>query len=165
MRIPILIFTLHLCWPVAAVRAQEAGPIARVPLPPELGRVLTDYEAGWTAGNGAALAELFVEDGFVLPNGGPPVRGRAAIRQYYKGPGGPLALHAFAFATEGATGYIIGGFSRQEGQPDVGKFTLTLKKGSDGRWRIVSDMDNGNRPTSPRPSPSPSPAAASAPPR
>jgi ketosteroid isomerase-like protein len=161
MRIPILILALHLCGPGATTWAQEPAPVTRVRPPPELGRVLTDYEAGWTAGDAAALAELFVEDGFVLPNGGPPIRGRAAIRQYYKGPGGPLALHAFAFATEGATGYIIGGFSRQEGQPDIGKFTLTLRKGSDGRWRIVSDMDNGNRPSSPRPPPTPTaPTAA-----
>jgi ketosteroid isomerase-like protein len=118
-----------------------------VRLAPELARVLTDYEAAWRAGDGAALARLFDEDGFVLPNGAPPVRGRAAIGQYYKGPGGPLALRAFASATEGAVGYIIGGFARQEGGPDVGKFTLTLRKGADGRWLIFSDMDNGNRPS------------------
>ena len=158
MRIPILILALHLCVLAADARPQDAAPVPAVRLPPELGRVLTDYEAAWTAGDGAALAELFVEDGFVLPNGGPPVRGRAAIRQYYKGPGGPLALHAFAFATEGATGYIIGGFSRREGEPDVGKFTLALRKGSNGRWRIVSDMDNGNRPSSSRPHPAPTAA-------
>jgi ketosteroid isomerase-like protein len=129
---------------------------ASVRLPTELARVLTDYEAGWRGGNGAALAELFVEDGFVLPNGAPPVFGRSAIRKYYGGPGGALVLRAFAFATEGSTGYILGGFSRREGDPDVGKFTLTLRKGSDGRWRIVSDMDNGNR-RPPQPSPTPAP--------
>ena len=122
------------------------APLPSVPLPPELARVLTDYEAGWRAGDGGALSRLFAEDGFVLSNGAPPVRGRAAIQRYYKGPGGPLALRAFAFATEGPVGYIIGGFSRQEGQPDIGKFTLTLRKGGEGRWLIVSDMDNGNRP-------------------
>ena len=77
--------------------------------------------------------------------------GREAIQQYYKGPGGALVLRALAFATDGRAGYIIGAFSRQEGQPDVGKFTLTLRKDSDGRWLIMSDMDNGNR----RPQPSP----------
>jgi len=115
-----------------------------VQLPPELARVLTDYEKGWRAGDGKALAELFAEDGFVLPNGAPPVRGRASIERYYKGPGGPLVLRAFAYAVEGTAGYIVGGFSRQEGQPDVGKFTLTLRKGTEGRWLIFSDMDNGN---------------------
>jgi ketosteroid isomerase-like protein len=128
---------------------QQASPPQppSVPLSPELARVLTDYETAWRAGDGAALARLFDEDGFVLANGGPPVRGRAAIQQHYKGPGGPLALRAFAFATEGRVGYILGGFARQEGTPDIGKFTLTLRRGSDGHWLIVSDMDNGNRPS------------------
>lgn len=116
-----------------------------VQLPPELARVLTDYEAAWRSRDAAALARLFAEDGFVLPNGRPPVRGRAAIQQHYSGAGGPLALRAFAFATEGAVGYILGGFAREAGQPDVGKFTLTLRKGSDGQWLIVSDMDSPNQ--------------------
>jgi ketosteroid isomerase-like protein len=137
------------------------APPSSVRLPPELARVLTDYEAGWRAGDGAALAELFVEDGYVLPNGAPPVSGRAAIRKYYGGPGGALVLRAFAFATEGSTGYILGAFSRRVGEPDVGKFTLTLRKGADGQWRIVSDMDNGNRrPATPTPTPAPGPSGA-----
>ena len=121
-----------------------------VRLPPELARVLTDYETAWRAGDGGALAALFDEDGFLLPNGHAPVRGREAIRRYYSGPGGPLVLRAFAFATGGRVGYILGGFSRADGQPDVGKFTLTLRRRADGRWLIVSDMDSGNRPPAPR---------------
>jgi hypothetical protein len=73
------------------------------------------------------------------------VKGRAAIQRHYTGQGGPLALRALAFATDGAVGYIIGGFARQEGEPDIGKFTLTLRKGAGGTWLIVSDMDNSNR--------------------
>ena len=124
-----------------------AQPVKSIRLPPELSRVLTDYETAWRAGDGAALARLFDPDGFVLANGGPPVRGRDAIRRYYKGPGGPLVLRAFAFATEGRVGYILGGFARQAGQPDVGKFTLTLRADPDGRWLIASDMDNANGPS------------------
>jgi len=116
-----------------------------VKLPPALARVLTDYEAAWRSRDAVALARLFAEDGFVLPNGRPPVRSRAAIQQYYTGQGGPLALRAIAFAADGAVGYIIGGFARQEGEPDIGKFTLTLRKGDGGRWLIVSDMDSSNR--------------------
>ena len=146
-RTVVLAISVALWASVSAAAEPPAGTQAPgVKLPPELARVLTDYEAAWRAGDGAALARLFDADGFVLPSGGPAVRGRAAIQQYYHGPGGPLVLHAFASATEGAVGYIIGGFARHEGQPDVGKFTLTLRKGADGRWLIVSDMDNGNRP-------------------
>lgn|SRR5262245_49961263 len=125
---------------------ERAAVPPSVKLPPELARVLTDYEAGWRSGDGAALARLFDEDGFVLPNGDAPVQGRAAIQRYYKGPGNPLVLRAFSFATDGSVGYILGGFSKQEGQPDIGKFSLTLRKTGDGRWLIMSDMDNGNRP-------------------
>ena len=124
-----------------------AQPVESIRLPPELSRVLTDYETAWRAGDGAALALLFAPDGFVLANGGAPVRGRAAIQRYYKGPGGPLVLRAFAFATEGRVGYILGGFARRAGEPDVGKFTLTLRADADGRWLIASDMDNANGPS------------------
>jgi hypothetical protein len=47
-------------------------------------------------------------------------------------------------ATEGPVGYILGGYTSRKGEPDDGKFTLTLRQASDGRWLIFSDMDNGN---------------------
>jgi acetyl esterase/lipase len=74
----------------------------------------------------------------------PPLRGRAAIAEAYARSGGPLALRAIAFATDGALGYILGGFSRRAGEGDIGKFTLTLRRDASGRWLIVSDMDNDN---------------------
>jgi ketosteroid isomerase-like protein len=123
----------------------EPPQLPSVTLPPPLARVLSDYEAAWQARDAAALAALFAEDGFVLPNGAPPVRGRARIEKQYTGAGGPLALRALAFSTEGSIGYIIGGFAREKGQPDTGKFTLTLRQDPEGRWLIMSDMDNGNR--------------------
>ena len=116
-----------------------------IQLPPQLARVLTDYEVAWRNGDEDALANLFAEDGFVLPNGNPPVRGRDAIKMYYKDSQGPLALRALAYATGGSTGYIIGGYAKEAGAEDMGKFTLTLRKGKNGRWLIFSDMDNGNR--------------------
>ena len=131
-----------------AASGQQAGPPASQPsvkLPPELDRVLRDYESAWGAKDAARLAKLFVEDGYVLPGGSPPVKGRAAIETYYTGHGGPLFLRAFAFATEGKVGYILGGYTGTAGSPDEGKFTLTLRKASDGRWLIMSDMDNANR--------------------
>jgi len=105
--------------------------------------VLTDYEAAWQQKDARALAALFAEDGFVLSSGVPPVRGREAIEKHYTGQGGPLSLRAFAYSTDGSIGYIIGGFARQKGAPDIGKFTLTLRKSEEG-WLIRSDMDNGN---------------------
>lgn len=128
----------------AAAQATDVTPEPSVALPPALSRVLTDYEAAWTRRDAKALAALFAEDGFVLPSGHPPARGREAVQKHYTGQGGPLSLRAIAFATEGSIGFILGGFSRQKGEPDIGKFTLTLRKGADGRWLIFSDMDSAN---------------------
>ena len=150
MRIAILA-VVGMIAALAPAAGQDPAQEPSVKLSPELARVLTDYETAWRARDAAALARLFAEDGFVLPGGHPPVRGRAAIQQHYTGKGGPLRLRAIAFATEGPVGYIIGGYSGEEGKPDDGKFTLTLRKGSDGRWLIFSDMDNSNR----RPQPAP----------
>jgi ketosteroid isomerase-like protein len=127
------------------VLAQET--VAQEPtleLAAAVARVLTDYESAWSRRDAQALSSLFAEDGFVMPSGNPPVRGRAAIARFYEGHGGPLALRAIAFAEEGSVGFILGGFAREKGAPDDGKFTLTLRKSGDGRWLIFSDMDNGN---------------------
>ena len=128
--------------PGLVLAGQSSQP--SVDLPPELARVLRDYEVAWQSKDAKALAGLFAEDGFVLSSGVPAVRGRADIEKHYANGGGPLALRALAFATDGSLGYIIGGFARQRGEPDIGKFTLTLRKGPSGRWLIFSDMDNGN---------------------
>ncbi len=141
MRIATL--TIGLLLPMAA--ASGTPPEPTVALPPALARVLTDYEAAWSRKDATALAALFAEDGFVLPGGLPPVRGRAAIEKHYTGKGGPLALRAFAFAADGSVGYILGGFAGERGAADIGKFTLTLRKNRGGRWLILSDMDNGNQ--------------------
>lgn len=131
-----------------------APPLPSVELPPELDRVLRDYESAWTAKNGEALSRLFTEDGFVLPNGGPPARGRNAIRRTYAKAGGPLVLRALAFATEGPVGYVIGAYGRSAESGDTGKFVLALKRRADGRWMIAADIDNSSsRPMPPGPTP------------
>jgi ketosteroid isomerase-like protein len=130
-----------------AQMAQAPAPMPSVTLPPELDRVLRDYERHWKAGDAAALAALFTEDGFVMQANRQPVRGRAAIQQAYTGPaGGDLRLRALAFQTADSIGYIIGAYGYGDDRPDVGKFTLTLRRGPDRRWLIASDMDNGNAP-------------------
>lgn len=121
-----------------------ATEVPSVELPPALARVLTDYENAWRDQDPTALAALFTEDGFVLSGGVPPIRGRVAIEKHYAGRGGALSLRAFAFATDGSAGYIIGGYAQNKGEPDSGKFTLTLRKQARGRWLIMSDMDNAN---------------------
>ncbi len=121
-----------------------------VTLPPELDRVLRDYERAWQAGDAAALAALFAEDGFILQSNRPPVRGRKAIQAAYEGgSGGPLRLRALAFHAEATTGYIVGAYGYGDGPGDTGKFTLTLRRTPGQPWLIFSDMDNQNAPPKP----------------
>jgi ketosteroid isomerase-like protein len=130
---------------LAAAYRDGARPVPAVPtvaLPPDLERVLRDYERAWQARDAAGLAALFAADGFVLSNNRPAVRGRAAIQAHYASAGGPLALRAQAFAGDGKTGYIIGAWARAAGQADAGKFVLALRRGADGRWLIAADIDN-----------------------
>ncbi|HEX2455000.1 MAG TPA: DUF4440 domain-containing protein [Vicinamibacterales bacterium] len=122
------------------LQAPSMPPQPSVTLPPDLARVLTDYEAAWAARDAAALARLFADNRVVVPNACPPVKGRAAVQQCYTGSGGALSLRAVAFGTDGSLGYIIGAYTQQKGQPDGGKFTLTLLK-EEGRWLILADMD------------------------
>ena len=147
--------------PTSPPPAPESGPpLPSVILPAELDRVLRDYEKAWQAHDADALAELFAEDGFVMASGRAPVRGRGAIRAAYANAGGQLSLRALAFSTVGDAGYIIGAFGRQPGNADTGKFVLALKRGDGGRWLIMADMDNSNRPWTPPPVP-PAPASSS----
>ena len=136
---------------VPVIAQQPAAPLSislpDVPLPAALDRVLRDYEQAWRTGDAKALARLFTEDGFILQNNQPPVRGRAAIEAAYAGQGSsPLRLRALAYAAEESTGYIIGAYTYGNNAGDTGKFTLTLKRVAGGPWMIFSDMDNTNAP-------------------
>ena len=133
--------------------SDAAAPLPSVTLPPELDRVLRDYEGAWRARDAKALSELFAEDGFVLANGRPPVRGRAAIRAGYEGAGGPLVLRAYAFATAGDVGYILGGYSgspRSSSWAKAGssggtraRASATASAGKAGRWLGMDESSVG----------------------
>lgn len=125
--------------------AQGDSPLPSVTLPPELDRVLRDYERAWRARDAAGLAALFAADGFVLSDGIRPVRGRADIERRYSGQGGALSLRAIAYSTADSVGYIIGLFAPEAGARDVGKFVLALRRPPGGAWEIAADMDNGIR--------------------
>ena len=148
MRSAVTCLAFAFLCPLPAQSQEPASAQPSVQLPPALDRVLRDYETRFRIG-GDTLAALFADDGFVLPTGQPPIRGRANIARYYSRAGGPLALRAIAYDTEGDVGFILGGYAFGADPADIGKFTLTLRKGADGRWLIFSDMDNTNR----RPSP------------
>ena len=125
-----------------------AAELPNIVLPPELDRVLRDYERAWSTGDAAALALLFADDGFVLQSNRAPIRGRQAIQAAYEGQGGsPLRLRPLAFAVEGTVGFIIGAYGYDNMPGVTGKFTVTLRRAPGEPWLIFSDMDNAGVPS------------------
>lgn len=145
MRIACLIICSIAAFSSATVAQAPPTPLPSIALPPELDRVLRDYERGWRAGDEKGLAELFTEDGFV-PTGGGWVRGRDRIRRTYEDSKGDLQLRAIAYAVGDSVGYIIGAYGYGDGAQDRGKFVLALRRAPDGPWLIAADIDQSNRP-------------------
>jgi ketosteroid isomerase-like protein len=125
------------------VQAQAPAPLPTVDLPPELNRVLRDYERHWKANDGAALSDLFTDDGFI--NRGGWIRGRDAIRAAYARSGGDLRLRAVGYAAGDTVGYIVGGYRYGDASTDGGKFVLALRRAPRGDWKIAADLDAANR--------------------
>jgi len=147
--IALLVLALSACRPAQPSAEQGSRPpvtagMPAVPLPPELDRVLRDYEQQWRAKNASGLAALFTPDGFVLPNNEPPARGTASIEKAYAGNGGPLTLAALAYAVDDTVGYIVGTYGGTDVTRHSGKYVLTLRRAPGGPWLIAADMDNGN---------------------
>jgi hypothetical protein len=130
--------------PRVSVQAATLLQLPSVELPQELDRVLRDYERHWKASNGAALSDLFTEDGFIAR--GPWIRGRDTIRAAYAtSSGGDLRLRAVGFATGDTVGYIVGGYRYGESATDGGKFILALRRAPRGDWKIAADLDAAAR--------------------
>lgn len=131
----------------AQVTVDSYVPLPTIALPPELDRVLRDYERAWQAGDETALAALFTEDGFVPTRFG-WVRGRPGIRSVYESSQGALRLRAIAFAVEDTVGYIVGAYNYADppAEIDGGKFVLVLRREPGARWLIAADLDGANRP-------------------
>jgi ketosteroid isomerase-like protein len=120
--------------------AQAPAQLPSVDLPPDLNRVIRDYETHWKGRDGAALSELFTDDGFIAR--GPWIRGRDAIRAAYAtSSGGDLRLRAVGYATGDTVGYIVGAFRYGESPNDGGKFILALRRAPGGQWKIAADLD------------------------
>ena len=150
MKTIALLVLLAACRPAdrpPAAGEPDAPVTANMPaiaLPPELDRVLRDYEREWRANDAPKLAALFTPDGFVLPSSEPPARGTAGIVQAYTGRGGPLTLAALAYAVDDTVGYIVGTYGGPDVATHTGKYLLALRRAAGGRWLIAADMDNGN---------------------
>lgn len=137
---PIAEHHAHLVSPAAAALHTET-PLATVELPAELNRLLADRAARWN--DAKALAELYTEDAYVLDSDGPTwLRGREDVAGYLSGLFARAhSVTPVAFGIDGAAGHIVGYYTRPDGASTryFGHVQLSVRKGSDGTWRIAAE--------------------------
>ncbi len=113
------------------------------------------YRAATLKGDTAGILRLYTDDAVEMGPGSPPVKGRAAIEQYYRQQmSGPGRITAFTFdhlesRTSGDVGYDVGTYRQtMTGGPmagdDTGKYVVILKK-SGGQWKVAYAIYNSDR--------------------
>jgi uncharacterized protein (TIGR02246 family) len=133
-------------------------------------RTIRDVFGRWIGAidsrDAAGTASFYAEDGmFMVPNS-PPARGRDAIRTAWSGllqtPNLSLKVEpaTIEVAQAGDMAYELGtyqlGMDGPQGRvEDDGKYVVVWRK-REGRWQVVADIFNSNRPL---PQPAPTSAA------
>ena len=107
------------------------------------------------AGNWAADAALYTEDGVRLPPNGMPVRGRTAIEAALAGVDTVLSFTHTIYEFDGRgdlayvwVDYSFSGLLPNAHEPftDTGKALMLLRKQGDGSWMFHRVMWNANQP-------------------
>jgi uncharacterized protein (TIGR02246 family) len=140
-------------------------PPPPAPKDPAIVAVADTYVAATLKGDTAGVVALYTDDAMEMPPNAAPVKGRAAIEQYYRkqfGGGKPSAftLEHLESRSAGDIGYDIGTY-RQTMTPtgatapmnDTGKYVVVLHR-TGGKWKVAYAIYNSDNP--------PPPAAASA---
>jgi uncharacterized protein (TIGR02246 family) len=100
------------------------------------------------AGDADALADLYTDDAVLLPPDHPPIRGREAIRSYWRqGTDEGLEVTTLTVEVDGAVGYLAGQYTlpaTDEEPADSGKYVMCLKQQHDGSWKLTVDIWNGS---------------------
>jgi ketosteroid isomerase-like protein len=129
MRIQVIVSAICLCFSAPAM-AQDKATI----------QSLNDkFAQAFNAGDAAAVAALYTDDAVILPPGAEMMKGKNAIRAFWKGAAEQLGdgavreIGTFTFRTKGA-----------QPQDITGKYVVVWEKvGSD--WRLATDIWNTNK--------------------
>jgi predicted TIM-barrel fold metal-dependent hydrolase/ketosteroid isomerase-like protein len=130
----------HLLSPAAA-GLDEQTALPAVELPEDLARLLRAREKGWN--DQPALAALYAEDSVLLDHDAHNwIRGRAPVTAYLSERfARAYRITPVAYGAEGSIGYIACYLTRGEGADarHFGDVLLSLRKESDGAWRIAAE--------------------------
>jgi uncharacterized protein (TIGR02246 family) len=97
-------------------------------------------------GDADALASLYADDAVLLPPDHEPVRGRAAIGEFWRqGTDEGLEVTTLTVEADGDLGYLVGRYhlpATGEEPADSGKYVMCLKRQRDGAWKLTADIWN-----------------------
>ncbi|HYC33722.1 MAG TPA: SgcJ/EcaC family oxidoreductase [Gemmatimonadales bacterium] len=106
------------------------------------------YVAASNQGDAEALTELYTDDAVLLPPDHAPVRGRAAIAEFWRqGTDSGLAVTTLRVEVDGSIGYLVGQYNLPEtpSEPaDSGKYVMCLRRQRDGTWKLSADIWNSS---------------------
>ncbi len=113
-----------------------------------------DFEDALRKHDIQTLAELYTEDGVILPPNSPRIQGRAGIAAYMKGmidAGFTLELTPVDEWIDGRLAVRSGTFivMKDGKEVDRGKWLEVWKRGADRKWLMVRDIWNSDMPASP----------------
>src|SRR5882724_11217194 len=104
------------------------------------------YVEASNQGDADALASLYADDAMLLPPDHEPVRGRAAIGDFWRqGTDEGLEVTTLTVEVDGDLGYLVGRYNlpaTDEEPADSGKYVMCLKRQRDGSWKLSADIWN-----------------------
>jgi uncharacterized protein (TIGR02246 family) len=104
------------------------------------------YVEASNQGDAEALASLYADDAVLLPPDHEPVRGRAAIGDFWRqGTDEGLEVTTVTVEVDGNLGYLVGRYhlpATDEEPADSGKYVMCLKRQRDGTWKLTADIWN-----------------------
>jgi uncharacterized protein (TIGR02246 family) len=104
------------------------------------------YVEASNQGDADALASLYADDAVLLPPDHEPVRGRAAIGDFWRqGTDEGLEVTTLTVEVQGDLGYLVGRYhlpATDEEPADSGKYVMCLKRQRDGAWKLTADIWN-----------------------
>ncbi|MDQ3800857.1 MAG: amidohydrolase family protein [Acidobacteriota bacterium] len=137
---PLADYHTHL-WSLNARSSVMTPLLPAVELPDDLKRLLKEREQLVREKNPSVLARIYTEDAMVLDAAAPIwLRGERAV-SFVANSLGSYPLIPQGYKLEGSAGYIIGTYTEGEGTAleHVSNFSLFIRKGADGKWRIAGE--------------------------
>ena len=139
----------------AVLSAQGTGAtLPSRPANPAVVKAADGYLKAVLAADAHRVAAVYTEDAVELPNGQPPITGRAAIEARYGELFKAVRFQAFTFShieatIRGDVAYDVGTYELRLASPDgrvsneTGKFVVILKQ-SEGAWKATYAIYNSN---------------------